>query len=89
MRELPLYKKYENTKPIGVCAMSAFGGLEVLDIVGDVAIAAFNFSGIRQKIRCYTIQYTDSLNPIPYIRKAGIRFYLGDTPNSANVVMRI
>lgn len=69
----PLYKQYENTKPIGVYPMSNWGGLEVLDIVdgGDAVITAWNF-GTRYNIRRNRIHYTQSGKP--YIRKGGYRF---------------
>ena len=43
--------KYATSKPIGVCSICAYGGLELLDIIEDAgelfAVAAFNFSGGR------------------------------------------
>lgn len=74
----PLYKKYENTKPIGVQCISNWGGLEILDIeygIDDIAIASFNF-GTRQQIRRHKIQTTPAGRL--YIRKQGIRYYLDE-----------
>lgn len=70
----PLYKQYENTKPIGVYPMGNWGGLEILDIIdgGDRVVAAWNF-GTRSKIKRYRIQYAPSGRS--FIRKDNIRFY--------------
>ena len=92
MKREPLYKKYADTKAIGVCPLSNFGGVELLDIINgwdDYAVACFNFGTGRQKIRRYKIQWTDSRNSVPYIKKEGVRYYINDTPNSAHVFLSI
>ena len=76
MKATPLYKKYAETKAVGVFGMSNFGVLEVLDIIygiDDYAVACFNWGTGRQQIRRHKIQYTE--NGRPFIRKQGHRFY--------------
>ena len=90
MKNIPLYKRYENKQACGVCPMSNFGGLELLDIdacAGDygVAVACFNWGTGRQKIRRYKIQLSE--NGRAFIRKEGIRFYFSDT-GRGNVILR-
>ena len=75
----PLYKKYAETKAIGVYPMSNWGGLEILDIeygIEDYAIACFNFGNGRRNIRRYKIYSTPSGDS--YIRKEGRRYYFSD-----------
>ncbi len=75
-REMPLYKKYAETKAVGYYCMSNWGGLEILDLNDECAIAAFNFGGVRQQIRRHKVCYTNAYESRPYIRKQGRRFYL-------------
>ena len=74
-----LYKKYANTKAIGVLPLNNFGGIEFLDIeygINDYIIACFNFGTGRQQIRRHKVNCTtdDRL----YIRKQGRRYYIAD-----------
>lgn len=76
---MPLYKKYENTKPIAVFGMCNFGGLEILDIeygIVDYVIACFNFGTGRQKIRRHKVCTAPSGRE--YIRKEGTRYYFDE-----------
>ena len=72
---LPLYKQYENTAPVGVYALSNFGGLVILDISSDgkTAVCAWSFGDGYQKIRRHRV-YT-AYTGRDYIRKNGTRFY--------------
>ena len=91
-REMPLYKKYADTKAIGVCPLCNFGGVEILDIINgwdDYAVACFNFGTGRQKIRRYKIQWTDSRESTPFIRKEGVRYYFSNTANGEHIIMGI
>lgn len=76
----PLYKQYENTKPIGVYCMSNWGGLEVLDVTeknGEQAlVACYNWGTGRQHIARHIIRYTTTDRA--YIRKGNFRFYLDE-----------
>ena len=79
MKNTPLYKKYENKKPIAVYTMSNFGGIAILDIIYDIddmVIACFDFGTGYQKIRHYKIR--EQKNGRPYIRKNGIYCYLDE-----------
>ena len=58
---------YKNAVPVGVYPMCHFGGLAVLAIEGETAIAAFNWGKGSKQIRRRTIFYT---------RKGGSRYYL-------------
>lgn len=71
-----LYKKYENTKAVGVYPLCNWGGIEVLDFeygTDDYAIACFNF-GHRRSIRRHKLHYTRFGKA--YFRKEGRRYYL-------------
>ena len=78
MKNLPLYKRYAETRACGVYPMCNFGGLEILDVdetrgeYGTV-IACFNFGTGRQKIRRYRVQLATSGRA--FIRKEGVRYY--------------
>lgn len=74
--KMPLYKQYENTKPIGVFTLCNFGGIEILNIIDDYVIACFNFGTGRQQIRTHKIYYTTSGRA--YIRKQGNRYYFDE-----------
>ena len=76
MKNIPLYKRYAETRACGVYPMCNFGGLEILDIengIDDYAVACFNFGTGRQKIRRYKIQVSESGRA--FIRKEGVRYY--------------
>lgn len=72
----PLYKKYANTKPLGVLPLSNWGGLEILDINCESAVACFNWGTGRQMIKRHTITYCS--NGRAYIRKQGKRYYFDE-----------
>lgn len=73
-----LAEKYADTAPVGVAALSNFGGLAVLDILegGDVVVAAWDFGSGYQKIRRHKVQYTTSGRA--YVRKENHRFYMDE-----------
>lgn len=74
----PLYKKYENTKAIGYIntCFTQWGGIEILDLNDDYALACFNFGTGRQQIRWHKIYITVAGRP--FIRKQGTRYYLDE-----------
>ena len=77
MKRIPLYKKYENTKSIGVYGLCNFGGIEILDIlygIDDYIVSCYNFGTGRQKIRKHKIYYCD--NGRSFIRIDNKRYYL-------------
>ena len=79
MKNLPLYKQYENTQPVGVLTLCNWGGVEVLDIIEgcDIYIVAcFNFGTGRQKIRRHKVCYTPAGRE--YFWKGRTRYYLDD-----------
>lgn len=70
----PLYKQYENAAPIGVYALDNFGGLAILDIIGDeCAVCAWSFGDGYQDIRRHKINYTYTGRA--YVRKGKRRYY--------------
>lgn len=78
MKNMPLYKKYAETSPLGTLHLNNWGGLEILEIeysIDDYAIASFNF-GTRQQIRRHKICYTPAGRA--YIRKQGRRYYFDE-----------
>lgn len=70
---MALYKDYENTKAVGYLVLSNWGGLEILDLNDEEAVACFNWGTGRQMIRRHKIIYT--ANGRAYIRKQGRRYY--------------
>lgn len=72
---LPLYKQYENARPVGVYAICNFGGLAILDISsdGETAVCAWHFGDGFQKIRRHRVHTTYTGRD--YIRKNGTRYY--------------
>lgn len=81
MKEMPLYKKYENTKPIGVFPLCNFGGVEILDIINGYdtyVVACFNFGTGRQKIRKHKVCYPEYRSCRPYFWKEHKRYYMED-----------
>ena len=73
-----LAEKYVDAAPVGVAALSNFGGLAVLDILegGDVVVAGWDFGSGYQKIRRHKVQYTTSGRA--YVRKENRRFYMDE-----------
>lgn len=68
-----LKHQYKNAAPMGVYPMCNFGGLAILAIESDTAIAAFNWGEGYKQIRRHTIFYTYTGRA--YIRKSGRRYY--------------
>lgn len=64
---------YKNAVPIGTYPLCNFGGLAILAIENDRAIAAFNFGEGYKQIRRHNIYYTYTGRA--YIRKNGRRYY--------------
>lgn len=65
---------YKNAAPIGVYPMSNFGGLVILDMIGDKsAVAAWSDGEKYENIRRHQIFYTYTGRA--YIRKNGRRYY--------------
>ena len=64
---------YKNAVPIGTYPLCNFGGLAILAIEGEQAVAAFNFGDGYKQIRRHTIFYTYTGRA--YIRKNGRRYY--------------
>ena len=73
---MTLAKEYENTKAVGYLTLCNFGGLEILDINCEEAVACFNFGNSREMIRKHKIIYTSSGRA--FIRKMGRKYYLGE-----------
>ena len=66
---------YKEAAPVGVYPVNNFGGLAILDIIGDSSvIAAWSYGGGYKSIRRHQIYYTFTCRA--YIRKAGSRYYL-------------
>lgn len=78
---MTLAKEYENKKAIGYLNLCNFGGLEILDINCEEAVACFNFGNGREMIRRHKIIYT--ANGHAYIRKAGKIYYLDQIMRTA------
>ena len=64
---------YKTAVPIGTYPLCNFGGLAILAIEGEQAVAAFNFGDGYKQIRRHTIFYTYTGRA--YIRKNGRRYY--------------
>lgn len=69
----PLYKKYENAAPLGVYPLNNFGGLAILALDDETALAAWHFGDGYKRIRHHKINYT--FTGRAYIRKGGTRYY--------------
>ena len=64
---------YKNAMPIGVYTICNFGGLAILSIEAEQAVAAFNWGEGYKEIRRHKIHYTHTGRA--YIRKRGRRYY--------------
>lgn len=73
MAEIILKTHYKNAVPIGVYPMCNFGGLAILSLEYDTAVAAFNWGDGYRQIRRHKIHTTYTGRA--YIRKNGQRFY--------------
>jgi hypothetical protein len=73
MTQIILKHFYRDAAPLGVYPMCNFGGLAILALEHDTAIAAFNLGEGYRQIRRHKISYTYTGRA--YIRKNGQRFY--------------
>ena len=70
---MTLKERYKNADPIGIYTLCNFGGLVLLSLDEDIAIAAYNFGEGYKQIRRHNIYYTYTGRA--YIRKNGRRYY--------------
>ena len=70
----PLYQQYTDAKPIGVLAVSNFGGLVILDLNDEFAVSAWDFGAGYQQIHRNKICYSKAGRP--YINKGHTRYFL-------------
>ena len=70
---MTLKEKYKNAAPVGVYVLCNSGGLAILSLDDEKAVAAFNFDGEYSQIRTHSIFYTYTGRA--YIRKNGRRYY--------------
>ena len=73
MTQIILKHFYRDAAPLGIYPMCNFGGLAILALEHDTAIAAFNWGEGYTQIRRHKISYTYTGRA--YIRKNGQRFY--------------
>lgn len=73
MTQIILKHFYRDAAPLAVYPMCNFGGLAILALEYDTAIAAFNWGEGYKQIRRHKIQYTYTGRA--YIKKNGQRFY--------------
>lgn len=71
---MTLKEKYAEAKPVAVMGLSNWGGLEILDINSEEAVACFNYGNGRKSIRRHKVYDGDR----PYIRKYGTKYYLDE-----------
>ena len=70
---MTLKEQFKNADPIGVYTENNFGGLAILSIEDEKAIAAYHFGDGYKQIRRHNIFYTYTGRA--YIRKNGRRYY--------------
>lgn len=70
---MTLKEQYKNTDPIGVYIENNYGGLAILSIEDEQAVAGYHFGEGYKQIRRHTIFYTYTGRA--YIRKNGRRYY--------------
>ena len=68
--------QYKNAMPIGVYTLCNFGGLALLALEAETAVAAFNWGSGYEDIRRHKIFYSHSGRA--YIRKRGRRYYFDE-----------
>lgn len=73
MTNIILKHHYKDAVPVGVYPICNFGGLAILALEGDAAIAAFNWGEGYKQIRRHAIFCTYTGRA--YIRKGGRRYY--------------
>lgn len=73
---IPLYKKYSDAQPVGVYPLCNFGGLAILEVGDEEAVAAFNFGEGNKDIRKHKICYLPSGRA--FIRKRRRRYYIDE-----------
>lgn len=74
---MTLKERYKNAAPVGVQTLCNFGGLAILELDNEKAIAAYNFGNGYEQIRRHNIYYT--FTGRAYIRKNGRRYYFDQT----------
>lgn len=67
---------YKNATPLGVYTICNFGGLAILAMEAETAIAAFNWGDGYKEIRRHRIHYTNAGRA--YISKRGRRYYFDE-----------
>ena len=70
---MTLKEKYKNADPIGVYVENNYGGLAILSIEDEQAVAAYHYGEGYKQIRRHNIFYTYTGRA--YIRKNGRRYY--------------
>lgn len=70
---MTLKEKYKNAAPVGVYVLCNFGGLAILELDDEKAVAAFDFGDGYKQIRRHNIYYT--FTGRAYIRKQRQRYY--------------
>ena len=68
-----LKHRYKSATPIGVYTICNFGGLAILSMEAETAVAAFNWGNGYEEVRRHKIFYTYTGRA--YIRKRGRRYY--------------
>ena len=70
---MTLKEQYKNADPIGLYTLCNWGGLAILSMDDEKAVAAFDHGDGYTQIRRHTIYYTYTGRA--YIRKNGRRYY--------------
>lgn len=70
---MTLKEQYKNAAPVGVYTICNYGGLAILSMDDEKAVAAFHYGEGYEQIRRHTIYYTYTGRA--YIRKNGRRYY--------------
>lgn len=70
---MTLKEKFQNADPIGIYPICNYGGLAILSVDDEKAVAAYNFGEGNKQIRTHKIYYT--FTGRAYIRKNRQRYY--------------
>ena len=70
---MTLKERYKGAAPVGFYTLCNYGGLVILSLDDEKAVAAFDFGNGYTQIRRHTIFYTYTGRA--YIRKGGRRYY--------------
>lgn len=70
---MTLKERYKSADPVGGYTLCNYGGLAILELDDEKAIAAYNFGNGYEQIRRHNIYYT--FTGRAYIRKSGRRYY--------------